>query len=398
MTKRALIIGGGIAGTLTATALDQVGIEAVVCEAHEASSDGIGAFLTLAVNGLAALEPLGLSDVVAALGMETPAMRLVSGRTGKELGSFAMPARTVSRSDLYRALRSEAARRGVEVRYGKRLVDAVSSPSGVRATFADGTTAEGDLLIGADGLRSATRRLIDPKAPAARHVGLLNTGGYAHGLRLAGEPGVATFVFGRRCFFGYFIHPNGEVWWFANPASRHEPSREELAAITPQQWRDRLNDDFADDRGPMLDIIAATEHIVPAWNTYDFPRVPTWHSDRMIIIGDAAHATSPSAGQGASMAMEDAVMLARCLRDVPGTAAAFAAYTRLRRGRVERVVAAGKRNGTGKAAGPIGARIRDALLPVIMQRFATPQAQAWMHDYRIDFHTPVTGSLRGKSA
>src|SRR4249920_3723382 len=81
-------------------------------------------------------------------------------------------------------------------------------------------SAEGALLVGADGLRSRTRQIIDSNAPTARHIGLLNVGGYARGLALDGEPGAAHFVFGRRCFFGYFIHPEGDVWWFANPPSR----------------------------------------------------------------------------------------------------------------------------------------------------------------------------------
>src|SRR5690606_31942239 len=156
------------------------------------------------------------------------------------------------------------------------------------------------------------------------------------------------FVFGRRCFFGYFIHPNGnEVWWFANPPSRREPSRRELLAVTTEQWRARLNALFQGDTGPMLDIIAATEHIFPGWNTYDFPHVPVWHNDRMVLIGDAVHATSPSSGQGASLAIEDAVVLAKCLRDIPETGAAFAAFKRLRQERVERVVRHGKRSGDG---------------------------------------------------
>jgi 2-polyprenyl-6-methoxyphenol hydroxylase-like FAD-dependent oxidoreductase len=389
MTKRAIIVGGGIAGPVAATALQQVGLEAVVYEAYDSGSDGVGAFLTIAVNGLAALEPLGLTDVVAALGMDTPRMHLISGRTGTVLGSADMQARTVARSDLYQALRATAIERGVEVRYGKRLVDATSTASGVTAHFDDGTTATGDLLIGADGLRSRTRLLIDPKAPAARHIGLLNTGGLARGLHLAGEPGAANFIFGRRCFFGWLLAPNGDVWWFANPPSRNEPSRAELAAITSEQWRRQLNELFADDNGPMLEIIAATNDIYRPWNTYDFPRVPTWHNDRMVIIGDAAHATSPSSGQGASMAIEDAVALAQCLRDNADPGRAFTVFETLRRERVERVVAQGKRNGSGKAAGPLAARIRDAMMPFILRRFATAEAQAWMHDYRIDWATPV---------
>jgi 2-polyprenyl-6-methoxyphenol hydroxylase-like FAD-dependent oxidoreductase len=388
MTKSALIIGGGIAGPVTAMALQKAGIDSVVYEAYGHGSDGVGAFLTVAVNGLEALRVLDLYDVVAGLGMATPRMRIRSG-TGKVLAEFANPSRTITRADLYQALRDEAVRRGVKLEYGKRLTDAKITRDGVLASFADGSTAEGDLLIGADGLSSRTRSIIDPKAPKAQHVGLLNTGGYAKGLKLADEPGMAHFVFGRRCFFGYMVHPNGDVWWFANPPSKREPTPGELSAITQAQWRTRLMNLFNDDRGPMLDIIRATPQIISGWNTYDFPSVPKWFNDRMVIVGDAAHATSPSSGQGASQAIEDAVVLAKCLRDVPETREAFAAFEKLRRARVEKVVLQGRRNGTGKAPGPVGAWIRDLVMPVVMRQIAKRGSLAWMFDYRIDWNGKV---------
>ncbi|WP_068898256.1 FAD-dependent oxidoreductase [Planomonospora sphaerica] len=391
MTKRAMIIGGGIAGPVTAMALRQAGIDSDVYEAYDRGADGVGAFLTLAVNGLEALRLLGLHDLVCELGVDTPRMEMSNGR-GRLLASFRQPGRTLKRADLYRALRDEAVRRGVRVHYGKRLTDAETTVDGVRAVFADGSTAEGDLLVGADGLRSRTRTLIDPGAPRARHVGLLNTGGFARGVTVPGRPGTNHFIFGRRCFFGYLVHPDGEVWWFANPPSRREPTPEELAAITPAQWRARLVELFRDDTGPMLDIIGATEHILPGWNTYDFPTVPRWSGGRMVIIGDAAHATSPSSGQGASMAIEDAVVLAKCLRDVPGTRDAFAAFERLRRTRVERVVAQGRRNGSGKAPGPFGALFRDLTLPLFVRQMDRRNALAWMHDHRISWDDRVTAA------
>ena len=123
---------------------------------------------------------------MAGLGFPTPAMRFRSG-TGKLLGEVStgepLPDGTVGvtlrRSDLYRALRDRARQRGIRVEHGRRLVDAAAMPGGVRAVFADGGTAEGDLLIGADGIRSRVRRLIDPQAAPARYVPVLNTGGYA---------------------------------------------------------------------------------------------------------------------------------------------------------------------------------------------------------------------------
>ena len=120
-----------------------------------------------------------------------------------------------------------------------------------------------------------------------------------------------------------------------------------------EEWKRRLIDLFVDDATPAVEIIRATAGELAGTNQYDMPSVPTWHRGPMVIVGDAAHATSPSSGQGASMAIEDAVVLAKCLRDLPDVSRAFAAYEQLRRERVERVVAQGARSSSGKAAGPI---------------------------------------------
>jgi 2-polyprenyl-6-methoxyphenol hydroxylase-like FAD-dependent oxidoreductase len=397
MTK-VLIIGGGLAGPVTAMALRRVGIDAVVYEAHDRGADGVGAFLTLAVNGMDALRALDLDTTVLKEGFDTPRFAFYTG-TGKKLAEFrngptrpdGTVSQTIKRADLYRALRDEAVRRGVQVEYHKRLVAAEArADGGVLARFADGSTAAGDLLVGADGLRSRTRQIIDPGAPPARYVPLLNTGGFARGVSMPGDPGVMHMIFGKRCFFSYVNTPGGEVWWFANPPRAEEPSREELAATTPQQWRALLVDLFRKDNTPAMRLINATEDIFAGWSTYDFPSVPTWHNDQMIIIGDAAHAASPASGQGASLAAEDAVTLAKCLRDAPDTPAALAAYERLRRDRVERIVAQGKKNGDDKAVGPVGRVIRDAILSIVFKRMGRSgkDPNGWMYDYQIDWDTP----------
>ena len=387
--KKALVIGGGIAGPVAAMALQRAGVESVVYEAYPQGADDAGAFLTFASNGLDALRTIDAHHLVLSEGFPTPRMAIQSG-TGKHLGEVlnggTLPDGTVSqtlkRADLYRALRDEAVRRGVRVEYGRRLVDAETGPDGgVTARFEDGTGAEGDLLIGADGIHSRTRRIIDPSSPAARYLPVLDIGGYARGVRVRAEPGTFRMVFGKRAFFGYAVHPSGEVWWFANPPRADEPSRAELAATTTGQWGEMLLDLFAGDDTPAADIIRATPGKLSGWATYDLPYVPNWHNGSMIIIGDAAHATAPSSGQGASMAIEDAVVLARCLRDLPDTGHAFAAYEKLRRGRVERIVAHGARTSNSKAAGPVGRVLRDLMLPMILKRSAG--ALAWMHDYRI---------------
>ena len=396
---RALIIGAGIAGTAVAAALAKAGVEATAYEEYDRDSEGVGAWLTLASNGIDAVSTLGLADAVTDHGFATPRMRLAN-HTGRTLAEFpfgttradGLQVHCVRRPDLYRALRDAAAARGVAVEYGKRLVAATGDRDGVRAEFADGSSAEADLLIGADGLRSRVRTIIDPKAPPARYVPLLNTGGYARGLRLGGRidprPGMIHFCFGRRCFLGYVLAPDGEVWWFANPPAPEETDPAELAAIPTAQWRAQLLELFERDRLPAAELINATGNVYAGWNTYDFPSVPTWHRDNMVIIGDAAHATSPSAGQGASMALEDAIALALALRDRPSVAEAFAAYERQRRERVERVVEYGRRNGEGKDMGPVGRLVRDrVIMPMVRLRAARVGANPdrWLFDHHIDW-------------
>jgi FAD-dependent urate hydroxylase len=395
--KKALIVGGGVAGPVAAMALRQAGIDSVVYEAYAGGADDAGSFLTFASNGLDALRTIDAHHLVLSEGFPTPWMTIQSG-SGKRLGDVPnggiLPDGTVSqtlkRADLYRALRDEAVRRGARVEYSKRLLGAETTPDGsVLARFEDGTEAVGDLLIGADGIHSRTRRIIDPSAPGARYVPVLNIGGYARDVTVQAEPGTFRMVFGKRAFFGYAVHPSSEVWWFANPTRADEPTGQELAAIGTEQWREMLIDLFARDDSPAVEIIRSTPGKLAGWATYDLPSVPTWHRETMVIIGDAAHAAAPSSGQGASMAIEDAVVLARCLRDLPDTGQAFAAYERLRRARVERIVAHGARTSNSKAAGPVARVLRDLMMPLILKRVARGESLAWMHDYHIEWDAKV---------
>ena len=400
--RTALVIGGGVAGPVVAMALHKAGISASVHEARTDPDEDLGSFLTLQVNGIAALRAIDAGSALDGIGIATRSMTFRSG-TGKALGAVStgepLPdgttGITVTRADLHRVLREEAQRRGITVTYGKRLVDVRESADGVTAVFADGSTASADILVGADGVRSRVRAVIDPDAPAARYVPVLNLGGYAHVPDNDLPPEQYEMIFGKRAFFGHAVAPDGTTWWFANPPRRTEPTPGELAAITTEEWRAQLLDLFADDRGPAARIVAATPGELRCWATYDMPPVPHWHRDRLVLVGDAAHATSPSSGQGASMAIEDAVELARCLRDHATPGAAFAAYVGLRRERVERVVAAGARSSNQKAAGPIGRMLRDLVLPIILRRAAGSgsASMAWLHRYEIDWDAPVTSTV-----
>jgi FAD-dependent urate hydroxylase len=394
-TRTALVIGGGIAGPVAAIALRRAGIDATVYEAHEGAADGVGGGLSIAPNGLNALAIIGADDAVRRVGLPMTSMVFQSW-TGKRLGEFGAPPglppmQLVWRADLYRVLRDEAARHGIRTEHGKRLVGAQDTGDGVTARFADGSAASADVLIGADGIRSTVRSLIDPAAPHPRYVGLL---GFGSELADTGQPpthGRMHMVFGKRAFFGYQVNDDGSGGWFANLPHRQPMTIGQARAVGAAEWLRVLRQAFAGDRTPALDMLGRVDpaDLLITGGLKDIPTVPRWSAGRMALAGDAAHATSPSSGQGASLAIESAVQLTRCLRDLPHEEA-FAAYERLRRARVERIIAMAARTNSDKAAGPVARVLRDLLMPIAMRLLAKPEKMAWQFDYRIDWDTPVT--------
>jgi FAD-dependent urate hydroxylase len=390
--RRALIVGGGIAGPATALALHRAGFDPLVLEAHSDAADSVGAFLTLASNGIDALRVLDADRAALAGGFPTPLITLRSG-TGKRLGDTrtgltppdAPTSVTVRRADLYRALHRLAIERGIPVEHGRRLVAAHITPDGVRAVFADGSDVVGDVLVGCDGVHSTVRRLIDARAPAPTYSGLLTCGGYTRDVVVPAPTGTYEMIFGRSAFFGYAPAPDGQVWWFANLPHAGEPAPSDLAAVDPAYWRDRLVEAFAADAGPAVELIRATAEPISMSAVHTLPHLPHWYRGAMVVIGDAAHAPSPTSGQGASLAIEDAVTLAVCLRDLPDPTSAFARFEILRRPRVEQIIRWAQRINNSKAAGPVGRRIRDALLPTVLRLNAANAMQRRLFTHHIDW-------------
>jgi 2-polyprenyl-6-methoxyphenol hydroxylase-like FAD-dependent oxidoreductase len=105
----------------------------------------------------------------------------------------------------------------------------------------------------------------------------------------------------------------------------------------------------------------------------------------MVVIGDAAHVTSPSSGQGASLAIEDALILAQCLRDCGGLSAAFAAYQQLRHHRVRRVLKVARQINNSKVAGPLGRSVRDHLFPIMLRWGSKAMQTPWLYNHHINF-------------
>lgn len=391
--KTALVIGGGIAGPVAAMALQKAGIDAVVYEAYSSRADGTGGGLSLAPNGLQALDAIGLGDLVRPLGMAMTGIVMQDWK-GKRLGEFGNPPgvppmQFFYRADLYRVLYEEAGRRGIRIEHGKMLTGAVETANGVTARFADGTEAEGDILIGADGIRSTVRELIDPGAPAPEYAGMISFGARVTGPGVPSTEGKMPMSFGKHAFFGYQVFDETSAIWFVNLPHKQPLTAAEAQRTPAAQWLPLLAGQFADDRTPAARLISRTDPadllIVGAME--NMPSVPVWRRGRMVLVGDSAHAPSSSSGQGASLAIESAIELARCLRDLPYDQA-FATYEALRRPRVERVIKETTHKNSAKTAGPAG-RVLFALAMKVFTKLSKPEKMAWMFDYRIQWDAPV---------
>jgi FAD-dependent urate hydroxylase len=391
--KNALIVGGGIAGPVAAMALQKAGIEPTVYEAYAGAADGKGGGLSLAPNGMEALDLVGAADAARKLGKPMTGIVLQDWK-GNPLGEFGNPPGIAPmlfmfRHEIYRALLDEAASRGIRIEHGKRLVDAAETTDGVTARFADGTEASGDVLVGADGIHSVVRRLIDPAAPTPQYAGLISFGALIARPGIGATGGKMNMPFGKKGFFGYQVFDDDTAVWFVNLPHAEATTLAEVQRTPAEEWLRLLPPLYADDRTPAADLIGRTapEELIVVGPMENMPRVPMWSRGRMVLVGDSVHAPSSSSGQGASLAVESAVELARCLRDLPHPQA-FTAYEKARRPRVEKVIAATNRKNSAKAAGPV-MRTVNALAIKAFAKMAKPEKMAWVFHNRIDWDAPA---------
>jgi salicylate hydroxylase len=394
----AVVIGGGVAGSASGIALARTGFEVTVYEAYEDPAGPVGSYVSLAVNGLRALDALGCLEQVQQAGFPVARQLMWSGR-GKLLGDVArgrhpedpLHSVTLMRGDLVTALREEALRSGARIVTGRR----VTGP-------ADPLAADADLVVGADGIWSATRRELDPAAPEPAYAGIYHVSGVSDGARIGA--GISrhgfNWIFARHGVFIYLPAPDGSVWWTAQVASPAPPADPAAVSAAGLAELFRTEDQAAA-------ILQAATGVRAANIGYVLAPVTRRHYGKTVLIGDAAHPVG--AGQGASMAMEDAVVLARELAaelrgaeltgaeltgpelagaelagaELAGAGAipaALAAFDRQRQPRAGKLAKTETANRDAKTAGPVGTRLREAIMPHVFNRFYE-KATGWLYDY-----------------
>ncbi|WP_422736000.1 FAD-dependent oxidoreductase [Micromonospora sp. WMMD729] len=364
---QALVVGAGIAGTAVALVLRRTGWRVTVLEARPAGERPLGSSLSLADNGRAVLRDLGLLAEVEAAGTPTHRISFHDHR-GREIGSNDQVSTLIRRDRLGRVLRDAARRAGVRIVEEARVVGlGDDGPDGVVAALADGSRHTGELLVGADGVHSYTRRWLFPEHPPARFTGVLDGGGSAPAVAGVAPDGVLRLTFGGNAFFGYQALPGGEVVWFQSMAVA-DGGTTGPRADPMDRWRDRLVALHGGDHPPIPAILDASTGPVIRWPVHDLDPPQRWHRGRVCLVGDAAHAMPPHDGQSSSMALEDALVLGRCLATADDVGAAFDSFQQLREPRVATVAGLARRTGSLKF--PTGARerrARDAVLAMFIR-------------------------------
>lgn len=391
-TSTIAVCGGGIGGLATALALKRIGFEPVIFERQQPQQlREEGLFLTLAPNGCNALRALDLADKVTAAGLPTRGLAIFN-EAGKRLAlvdyaehvaSYGAGSMTLRRGALAGLLLDAALAAGITIHHGAGITNIIQDADGV-ALSVNGEERRFGLALGCDGLRSTVRRLVFPELPQPLYSGLIGTGGFTEAPGVPDTDGVMNMIFGRRGFFGYIKQGDGPVYWFNSypaPESETGPVRDGAA------YARKLAAMHDGDPLDTMAILAATPRVDRHYPIYDMPELPHWSSGRVLLMGDAAHAVAPHSGQGASLAIEDGVVLAACLAAAPDHAAAFDRFEALRRQRVQKAISIGRAVGAQKQAQSwLALRLRDLMLPLFMPMGARMQER--LYAFRAD-RTPL---------
>lgn len=330
--KKIGIIGGGIGGIATALALRQAGVDAVVYEKAPRLQE-VGAGMMLWPNATRVLRELGLlENVLAQSGPNTNF--LVRASSGKvlmniALGQFDVPAVCIRRADLLAILL--AALPSDCVRLGCELDRLEQSSDNVRLHFKGDRVEEHDAVIGADGIRSRVRsELFGASDPIYR--GYTVWRGLARYDGNAVTPGSNSETWGKGHRFGILNTGHGRFTWYAtaNVPSHHLDA--------PCGRKRELQQMFAGWHEPISDFLDATEEDkILKHGARDCAPLRRWGRGMVTLLGDAAHPCTPNLGQGGCMALEDALVLAKCVEREPTLIGALRLYESLRQQRTRHI-------------------------------------------------------------
>jgi 2-polyprenyl-6-methoxyphenol hydroxylase-like FAD-dependent oxidoreductase len=373
------IVGAGLGGLTAALALVKYGFDVTVYERAPGLSE-VGAGITLWHNALAVLDGLGAGQRIREVGRQTDSgvIALASGRVlvsaspedAQTLGE-ASELYTFHRAELQRALYEQLPPE--RVRFGMECTGYhQEGPDEVFVDFATGERRRATLLIAADGVGSTLAARLPGYAPP-RYAG------YTCWRAICAAPsnwgGVCGEIWGRGDRFGVVGLTNDRIYWFA---VANAPPNQIVTDENRDDSKHALEERFAHYAFEVPAIIEATDPHAIIWrDIVDRPPTRGWCDGRVVLLGDAAHATTPNMGQGAAMAMESAAILARCLKATPTLSDALRGYEAVRFPRVKRITETSWR--IGKMAhwhNPLARGLRNLLISSLPRSTQLEQLRA----------------------
>jgi 2-polyprenyl-6-methoxyphenol hydroxylase-like FAD-dependent oxidoreductase len=326
-----LVVGGGIAGLTTAAALKRHDLPVELVERQNTWCAPGAGFLVHA-NGVRMLTSLGLGSGVEAAGAVIRRWHfcdqqgnLLSETDLEALWGDAGPCVGIERPELQRVLLPGVV--DLRCRLGTSVTTLVQDDAHVRVGFSDGSTGHYDLVIGADGMKSTVRDLIlGARSPS--ELGAMTWRSISRTSSIPG-PTAIQFHLGDGCLFGFMAIGRGRTYGFNYVITQRfrDPLEGRL-----ERLRHRLRN-FGPRVQEYLDALERDDQVI--CSTMMWMEIKEWHAGRVVLVGDAAHASSPMMGQGGCMAMEDAGVLAEELRSAATVEDALASYVRRRKPRVE---------------------------------------------------------------
>ncbi len=356
--KKVIIVGGGIGGAATALALSHAGLEPVVYERTKELRE-VGAGIALWANATHILKKLGLLEEVIQVGYLTTNYQFNSQR-GKELvnvpvNNFELPVVGIHRAELHQLLWRNV--QGEKFILGETFERFEHKNNQVHAYFASGLEVEGDALIGADGLRSRVRAaLLGDVPPTYRNFKTWR--GLTEFVPKDYRPGYIHEYLGGGKGFGFMMLGKGKVYWYAAAtASQAQPD----AKIGRKKELENMYQDWF---SAIPEVVMATdESQILTTDLFDRPPTQPWSQGNITLLGDAAHPMLPTMGQGACTALEDAYVVAKCLKENSAPVAAFKQYESLRFPRTKVIVEQSLQSGKmGELKNPLAVGLRNTFI------------------------------------
>ncbi|KAL5356586.1 hypothetical protein BJX96DRAFT_162564 [Aspergillus floccosus] len=401
--KKAVIIGGGPVGLAAALRLKaHNGIDTTVYEIRPESTT-LGGAVNIPSNGLRLIHQLGLYEKLCARGSSSSQL-IVHSMQGTVLVDYDMAgwSRTkvgfgfmrVLRTDLMDVLLEATQQQNIPVHFGKRMELITEDENGVNVTFSGGTTVSSDLLLGCDGIHSAVRSLqVDPAAKPV-YSGISNMFTILPTSRLSGGNGAippalhATLTPEGMLGVMPCTASGDQLYWFYSrevpipDGETHREGWEEFGEKAVKGFKESILDVIQSGHGSwsqlLREIICKTDTI-KFYPIYKMPTAATWSTKRCLLMGDAAHAMQPHAGQGTSMALEDVFLLSRLLEgSTRPLQELFRDYETIRRPRVEAITLLSSENGElRKDVSPLGLRIKEIVIGLGFWLYKTAGLQKW---------------------